>query len=79
MTHVELYRESLGNDHWFIEMELRPEDDFETTAIHHVEIGIASDEEINVVENYLHVAVASLTLVNLVRQKNRIFAVTAKR
>ena len=78
MKQRELSRESIGNNNWFIEIELIPENDFESNAIRNVEISESSDEENHLVETNLRVALGKLSIVNLVRQKKNVFALTAK-
>ena len=79
MKHTIHTKESLGNNHWFIEIELFPENDYEINAILKVEIAESSDEEIELVENYLYSALGDLSIVSLMRQKKNLFALTAKR
>ena len=76
MNHTIQSKESLGNNHWFIEIELMPENDIEIKAIQHIEIGGATDEELDFVEKYLDEALGTMSIVNLVRQKGNVFALT---
>jgi hypothetical protein len=76
MLYKTLSRESLGNNNWFVEIELIPENDFETNVIRNVEAGESREEEQEVIENYLVSALDGMSLINLVRQKQNVFALT---
>ena len=76
MKHMTLSRETLGNNKWFVEIELIPENDLEAKAIRHIEIGASTDEEMDMVETYLTFSLNGMSIVNLVRQKGNVFAVT---
>ncbi len=78
MNHKTLSKESLGNDTWFVEIELTPGNDFEANAIRNIEIDDANDEERDAVENYLISSLKGMSIINLVRQKGNVFAVTVK-
>jgi len=77
MNYSILTQESLGNNNWFIELELLPDNDFESQAIQNYEAGKATDVETEMLENQLQVALKGMTLLNLVRQRKNVFAVTA--
>ena len=77
MKYTELHRESLGNNNWFLEIELIPENDFETKALRNVEIGESGIEEKDMVERNLFAALGNMSILNLVRQKKNVFALTA--
>ena len=77
MKYKTLSKESLGNNNWFVEIELFPENDFEINAIHNIQTGESSEEESDMVEKHLDAALNGMSIVNLVRQKQNIFAVTA--
>jgi len=77
MNYKILSKESLGNNNWFVEIELFPENDFETNAIRNIEIGTSTNEEQKVVEKYLISSLNGMLILNLVRQKQNVFAVTA--
>lgn len=77
MKYKELHRESLGNNNWFLEIELIPENDFESDAIRNVDAAESSDEENDLVERNLKAALGSMSILNLVRQKKNVFALTA--
>ena len=77
MQHKTLSKEAFGNNNWFVEIELNPENDFEEKAIQNVEIGVSTAEEMDMVENYLISSLSGMSIINLVRQKGNVFAVTA--
>jgi hypothetical protein len=77
MKHKTLSKESLENNKWFVEIELMPENDFEAKAIRNVETGSSTNEEMDMVENYLISSLNGMSIINLVRQKGNVFAVTA--
>ena len=77
MKYTELHRESLGNNNWFLEIELIPENDFETKALRKVEIGESGNEEKDMIERNLFAALGNMSILNLVRQKKNVFALTA--
>jgi len=72
-----LTRESIGNNNWFIEIEFFPENETESMAIHNFETGNANESEIELLENHLHASLKGMSLLNLVRHKKSVFAVTA--
>ena len=78
MKHKTLGKESLGNNNWFVEIELFPENDFETNAIRNIEIGESTDEEYDLIEDYLVSSLNGMSIINLVRQRNNVFALTTR-
>lgn len=72
MKHKLIDRQPLGGHRWRVIVELLPDTEAEAKAIQRVELAQASEQERELVENYLHFSLGfgNYSIVQLLRQQN---------